>query len=200
MQKKFIFISIPKNASITIHKLFGIKQKDRSNKRDVGIFDNHARCEIIKKRYGEEEFDGRFKFCFVRNPWDRCVSWFFFHKRLKPYRYYSFAGWIKADMPHHWKIQNGTDYIKEKISPLEQYVFIYDKQGNKMIDYIGKVENLDDDLKYLLKRGYMKRTNGHRQNKSSRRSDYRKYYTRETKNIVANQLKKDIQLFNYKFY
>lgn len=202
MAKKSIFITIPKNASHSICKFVGTNKRNRSKKIDNIIPDNHARAIVILKRYGLPEFNKRIKFTFVRNPWSRCVSWYNFHKKMNLYPYTSmtFEQWVMKDLPHHWNIQNGTNYRQLKISPLHQHVFIMDNQGNSMMNFIGKIENMNQDIIRLCKilgKPIPKNLNI-KLNKSGN-VDYRKFYNDKTRKKVAEILKKDIQLFNYEF-
>ena len=198
--KKFVFISIPKNASQSVHNFFGVKWKGSSKPTDTGIMDNHARAVVIRDRYGLEQFESRFKFAFVRNPWDRCVSWYEFHRKmgLAPYNRHSFESWIKAGMPHHWKIQSKTDY-RTGISPLSQYIFIVDENNDLIVDFVGRVENIDSDMTRVLTILGDTRKFSTQSNKSNRSRDYRKYYNTITQDIVADILHKDIEMFGYTF-
>lgn len=197
--RKYIFISIPRNASHSISKILNQKKKDLSNRKSIGISDNHARCAVIKRRYGVPEFNKRFKFCFVRNPWDRCVSWFFYHRKMVPYNKYTFEKWVKAGMPHHWTIQNGTNYRRLKMSPLHQSVFFIDGEGKPEVNYVGRIENFEHDMKEILTKLDVNSNMVNIKLNRSNRVEYRKYYTEETKNIVARILKRDIELFKYEF-
>jgi len=39
-----------------------------------GILDNHCPASVMREKY--DDFDQRFVFCFVRNPWHRLISWY----------------------------------------------------------------------------------------------------------------------------
>lgn len=141
--RKYVFISIPKNGSQSVCSMLGYKIKDRSKDTDHGIMDNHARGVVLKERY--RDFDTRFKFCFVRHPVERLVSWYDHHKKVykcEPYMSHSFKEWIMKGCPHHWKKQNGTHWI-DGLSPIHQWQFIYD-DGVCMVDRIFRMESFDD--------------------------------------------------------
>lgn len=194
-QRKFIFISVPKNGSQSIHKMFNVRLKDHSNITDVGIFDNHCRAAVLKRRY--PDFDDRFKFCFVRNPWERIVSWWNYHRKMNiaMYKEITFPEWVKQGCPHHWGPQNGTRYKRENRSPLDQFQFIYDDKGNCLVDFIGKMENFNDELKKIQKELNVSFDNIEHRNKTS--SDWKAYYTPELITLVSIRFKKDIDLFGY---
>ena len=195
--KKSIFISIPKNASNSIHKLLNVPTKDHSNKTDTIICDNHCRSILLQQRY--PDFNDRFKFCIVRNPYERTQSWFLFHKynmKLKPYTDLSFTNWIEKGCPHHWKIQNGTDYILNNLSPLHQYTFIYDEDMNLLVDKICKFENLNHDIQEVFNQLNIPSKNLPKINCSKELSSEVEY-TLDTKNMIYSLLYKDFELFNY---
>ena len=90
---KFIFIAIPKTATHAIR--FALRphlgnedweQVDLFHKSRLPFNDfkniNHGHISAIeaKKVLGEEVWDNYFKFSFVRNPYDRFVSYAFFKK------------------------------------------------------------------------------------------------------------------------
>src|SRR5438093_3603859 len=82
VKRAYIFVSIPRSASSTVHFLLGLNgPRNESAPTDWGVTDNHASCDTLIARYGREEFDRRYRFTFVRNPWDRCVSWYCYHAR-----------------------------------------------------------------------------------------------------------------------
>ena len=67
--------------------LFPYSQDGRSRRLD-GLFGDrgpgHVDVEIAKVVFGERRFQSFFKFCFVRNPWDRLVSAFHYLRHGHP--------------------------------------------------------------------------------------------------------------------
>ena len=197
-----VFISIPKNASKTVLNILKLgANRDIDNADSPVIYENHQRGVVLASKY---ELENLFVFCFSRNPYDRCVSWYEFHKNIEPYKSLTFEKWIKKGMPHHWEKQNETNYIKENMSPLLQYNFV----DQCKVDFIGKIENFENDLKTIVDKlnriwvqsNFKKRFkyNNKNINKSKRNSNIDSYYTNETKEIVHTLLKKDFLYFGYK--
>lgn len=192
---RFVFVSIPKNASQSVHKMFGTRLKDHSSDDDIGICDNHCRCAVLKRRY--PSFDSRFKFCFVRNPWERLVSWFRYHVQVIPmYKKYTFESWARAGFPHHWGLQNGTRYRKERRSPLDQHQFIYDDEGNLMVDFVGHMETFPEDFAHVCKTIGLEQPPMEHRN-STGPSDWRCHYNPATFDLVKARFRRDIELFGY---
>nr|VFJ58830.1 MAG: Sulfotransferase family protein [Candidatus Kentron sp. FW]VFJ58925.1 MAG: Sulfotransferase family protein [Candidatus Kentron sp. FW]VFJ63126.1 MAG: Sulfotransferase family protein [Candidatus Kentron sp. FW] len=141
-----VFISIPKNASQSIIKILELgENRDEENTASLVIHENHQRARILNQRF---DLNNLFVFCFSRNPYDRCVSWYRYHKNIEPYRSLSFDSWVMNGMPHHWIVQNLTDYVSEGITPLLQYNFLEQYK----VDFVGKLENFSHDMKVIIER------------------------------------------------
>ncbi len=202
---RVLFIHIPKCAGVAIffalEKLVDLVRLGPHSKA-VDIFDLH-------KQYNNTEY---FVFTFVRNPWDRLVSTFFYFMRagrapidqrrrdtiLKKYngRFKEFV----LDIENWINLKEDDSIYPDRYIPhfRPQYEYIYDKDGNCLVDFIGKVETLDKDFEKLCKILSLNNASLKRKNKTSHKK-YFKYYDNETRDIVAHYYEKDIELFNYQF-
>lgn len=188
---KCIFVHIPKNAGLSVsYAIFG----------NTG--GSHRKIIDYKDLFSKKQFKKYYKFTFVRNPWDRLVSTYFFLKK---------GGLTDKDKvwaeKHLGQYDNFKDFvsgwlIEENISNSlhfqHQHVFLENENGKIEVDFIGRFENLESDFKIVTKNigidRELKKTNV-----SHRDSDYRKYYDTKTANIVRKVYSKDIELFNYEF-
>ncbi len=191
-ETKSIFIHIPKAAGTSIARaIYGM---------NVG----HRRASDYI-RVSRKEFFSYYRFSFVRNPWDRAISAYNFAKQggtdlvqplpnpvYKTEVFSSFDRFVREWLPY-------ADLSKEDVVFAPQYEYIYDTKGNLLVDYIGKIEELEQGLDVL--RQALKRPIDIKNLNRSNREDahYRDSYTQETAAIVAEIYKKDIELFNYQF-
>lgn len=195
---KCIFIHIPKTGGTSIEKtsLFD-DQRERTN-QDVG---GHANAMKFKDTFSKE-FNSYFKFAFVRNPWDRLVSAFFYLSNFG-----SSEGDREAAVKYIEKYNKNfhafcCDFVKEEnintiVHLKPQHSFICDDRDNIVVDFVGKLENIEQDFKFVCNKLGYPCTLKHMRN--SKHNYYTKYYTDETKEIVERVYQKDIELFRYKY-
>ena len=184
----FIFIHIPKTAGGTTRQALKYE----------GITE-HFSAQKVRNMIGQSEWDNRFSFSFVRNPWDRMVSWFFAHrKEISYYKYKEFGDWVRDGLPHHWHADTNWYAGNHERDPLLMTNFLLDKAGLPMVDFIGKFESLTEDLSFVFKQiGKMMPALGHVH--KTPRKPHREYYDEETQGLVAEHCKRDIELFGYEF-
>ena len=147
------------------------------------------------------KFRRYFKFAFVRNPWDRVVSTYFFLKRggLNPMdrawakdnlsgfrRFDDFVnGWLTAE--------NASSWVHFK----PQHTWICDDAGRCQMDFVGRFEDIDRDFDVVAKRVGCGRTleKGNR----SQHRHYSEYYTPAVRDRVAEVYSADVELFGYEY-
>ena len=183
-----IFVHIPKAAGTSVSKsLFGVGSR-------------HVRYTEYEQA-NPKKFEEYFKFCFVRNPWDRLYSAYTFLKR----------GGMN-DMDARWARENLGDYsdfpsfvrswvtvenIWSWVHFKPQHYFICDDQLQQKIDFIGKFEVIAHDFDSIVQRiGISPRTLPHT-NGTDNPGSYREHYDEETWQIVASVYGVDIELFGY---
>jgi hypothetical protein len=200
-QRIAAFISIPRNASQTVQAILDLgPNRDQEDTTSLVIHENHQRAAVLARKY---DLAALFVFCFVRNPFDRCVSWYEYHRKAEPYRSLSFSAWVEAGLPHHFRMQNETDYVASGLTPLLQATFI---DGCRP-DFIGRFEAFSTEMAVVIGRlndacarhgleHRFRRVTVHK-NRSRRRRNYEDYYTPGTKAVVARLLREDFERFGY---
>ena len=197
------FISIPKCASKTVLEMFKLGH-NRDNHFDekssqVIIYENHQRLKILERKYN---LKNKYIFTFVRHPYDRIKSWYYYHKKIEPYKSKSLNEWINNGCQTHWTIQNETVWNDETLSPLLQYNFI---DGKSNINYIGKIENFEQDCKIIIselnelykKYNYSTRISYKfiKINQSDKKNN--DIISKKNKDLIFQMFKKDFTFFNY---
>jgi hypothetical protein len=149
------------------------------------------------------KFDHYFKFAFVRNPWDRLVSTFFYLENdgacgddpLKK------ASWIDpagGDFTRFVKdvLSSDFDSLYKPNHLLPQHVWFVE-DGELMVDFVGRYESLQADWAQLAPK-----LNAKAELPVFNRSQhkhYTEYYDDEMVEIVANIYQQDIELFDYQY-
>ena len=95
--------------------------------------------EYVEHSYiSKELYDAYFSFTFVRNPWGRIVS---VYKHFNYHRIMSFEDFLKVEFP---KLKENRYYF---IKPQVEYIF--DKDGNQLVNFIGRFENFQSDFESI---------------------------------------------------
>lgn len=153
-------------------------------------FKSHLHSTKIEKLLPVEVYNDFFKFGFVRNPWDWQVSLYHYMSQVKGHHQGEIAKMFTSFEAYlDWRITSDKHSQKD---------FFYDKNNNKKVNFIGKIENMENDFNTICSMIGIDATLGHK-NSSKRKNDYRKYYNSQTKNLLADHFEDDIKLFNYEF-
>ena len=184
---KFLFVWINKTAGVSVNRALGIN-KDLYN---------HYTAMELRDIVGAAAFGNMFKFCFVRNPWDKVVSEFRF--RIWTYQNEltsdaSFAEWVR--LAYVDKDSRYHDWPKMFLPQLE---WITDEEGRIAVDFVGRFENLQNDFDIVCGAIKIGRQPLCHENRSRETGRYRSYYDSETKAIVEELFKADIEYFGYEF-
>jgi chondroitin 4-sulfotransferase 11 len=185
-----IFVHIPKCAGVSVaNALYG------NGAGGHATFDDYLR--VFEPRAMLQYF----KFTVVRNPWDRLVSAFHFLKGggFKP----ADRVWADAELGAY---DTFDDFVRRWVNDTNiwkwyhfqpQYHYMIERRQKIALDFIGMVENIDEDFAYIANRVgvdcSLPQTN------RSDHSQYTEYYCSTTKQIVADVYRRDISLLGYSF-
>jgi len=155
---KFIFISNPKTGTSAIQKFLMSNVEDVlmnqlpesiNGEKEITGLDEHIKTKSLKKIIEEDWSDFKV-FTFVRNPYNKAVSTYFFYKNGKPI--------TRRDNQRYWVAKLNVILARfipfslwSLLFPLktnEEYLF--DEQGKLMVDYVGRTECLEEDLTRIL--------------------------------------------------
>jgi hypothetical protein len=197
---RFVFVAIPKTGTHAVRQALR-KHLGPQDAEQVGLF--------VSKRFPIEELarqghghlglaevrpylpDGRFedytKFAFVRDPYDRFVSYCAFMTRETDAFDKDPQGVMRhflANPPH--------DHVLFK----PQHAQLVGREGRLLTDEIGRFEAMQDSYDRIAARIGIPTEPLEKVNASTHR-DYRTYYNQELKDGVAKIYARDFELFGY---
>jgi len=141
--------------------------------------------EAVQRASRMKGFDEAWKWTFVRNPWDRAVSNYFYMRKAS-YFDVTFKDYLK--LPFN-KMPNLAKAHGRSLC----YYF-----GNTKIDFIGRYKNLQEDFDYVCEKIGIQTCKLPHENKTNHKH-YTEYYDDECIELVANKFADDIERFGYKF-
>ncbi len=205
-QKKFIYIHVYKVAGTSIRSV--LQEYDDMKKSDFPLNENikfnlgkrftflsrwaidHIKLKRVRELLPENVFNDYFKFAFVRNPWDWQVSLYHYMLQYKVHPQHKLISKMKSfDEYIEWRINEDLELQKD---------FLYDDEGNLLVDYVGKFENLQEDFNTICTRIPISQSALPVAN-TSKHTHYKEYYNKHTRDLISKAFKKDIETFNYDF-
>lgn len=219
-----IFVAIPKTGTTSVsHALKDISDRNGEELRllkeyvDDDFRSRHRLDEIGDKKpgrtkhlsalqlkyiLGEQEFARCFKFTLVRNPWARIVSRYFFtHRQSEPseeekvrrgttrkFHDKEFEVWVRDRWKKFRSRGKGNDQL-DKLTDLD---------GQLIVDHVGRLENVQACLDIVCDRLGVDRIEVPHVN-GTKHKRYIDYYTDETRDMVAEMCRRDIEYFGYSF-
>ena len=190
--KRCIFVHVPKAAGTSINRaLYG---------RTLG----HYRAADIHRRF-PVLYERSFVFAFVRNPWDRVLSAYRFAVKGR-------TEYMGMRSPARYRIaefETFERFLCEWLAPRDlpqldyvfqpQYPFVTDDEGERIVDFIGKVEEIGDHLKIVEKRLGRALELPHVNRTGDSAGYVTAYRNSRMIDLVADVYAKDISMFNYEF-
>lgn len=213
---KAAYIPIPKVANTSLRNFFAQTLDQKVVNQKLGFnytdFFKSYNSLVNSKEKLNKKYSHYWSFCFVRNPWDRLVScysekikksshinntWFCNGVSLGLLRY----GVFRANMSFEDFVYAISSIPNQEADPhfKSQYTFLTTNEGKLIPHFIGKLENLNEDLFFICKTLQINNGLEIPHYLKSKRLHYREYYTEELKKLVASRYAKDIELFDYKF-
>ena len=203
-QHRFVFAAVPKTGTHSVRQALREHMGDEDIEQ-VGLFVNkrfpyeqlaairhgHLSLAQVRPFLGDDAFDAYFKFAFVRNPYDRFVS---------------YCAFMSRDSGHFaTQPQEVMRYFLFHAPPEQHILFqpqsslLVDDDGQALLtDMVGRVEDMQASYDAICARiGIPSRPLD--QVNGSKRGDYRQYYTPELAEAVAARYRKDLDLFGYAF-
>lgn len=221
-----IFIHIPKTAGRSIEMFFleklGLDRDNVADREQLLIADNNDPAKGTEKlshlsaneyvqcgHISQVEFSSFYKFSFVRNPWARLVSEYRYRNFLS---HKSFKDFVMHKLP-----SPGRDDKYRHVMP--QTEMLYDKEGSLLVDFVGKFEHLQQDFKQVCNHLGFEDSGLSHVNSSDKKSrelrrkvrnylyfngennlrNYVDFYDEESREMVSEMYRSDIENFGYSF-
>jgi len=203
-QHRCIFVHIPKTGGSSIEDVIwsGARTEAELWMGFVGPMRNryqtgglqHLLARQIRIEVGADTFDAYFKFTVVRNPWDKVISQYASMRQRPDLRAY--IG-LADDAPLAEYLARIAAF--EHVQWMPQSWFIQDLSGTDMIDFIGRFETLEADMRHVFARIGINFMQLPHMNASRREREYRGYFSADTRSAVARMYAADIEHFRYTF-
>ena len=200
MNKPFLYIHIPKTAGVMISKQGIVNKKHWSNHSSSKGVD-HSLARDIKN------INKFFTFCFLRNPYDKMLSSYNFHKNYATnnHNVSSNNNWPKQFKKYKTFKDFILDLKTSKNINKRQFVttqhdYITNKNGKIIVDFVGDFYKIDTQFYEIQEiNKYHKSTIKLTDKKINitPHSDFRDYYNDEVAEIVYNHWKKDFIELNF---
>jgi hypothetical protein len=191
---KSIFVHIPKCGGCSVEDVLRRNSHLPINQSKSSAFNvclQHASLSEHLKYYKINK--NMFSFTFVRNPWDRFVSYFFHLTRLNYLKTkVSFNEFAISMLSQNW----ARDYITPTC-PTSNFMAPCSHWAND-VDFIGRFENLQEDFNTVCSEIGIPQKELPHKNKTQHKH-YTEYYNDEMKQIVEEKYARDIEQFGYEF-
>jgi len=200
---RFIFVAVPKTGTHSVRealrahlgpddmeqaRLFVEKKFPIPILAQIGH--GHLSFQQVRPFLGEDKFASYLKFAFVRNPFDRFISYCAFATSREG----SFLRDPKGVMRHFLFTAPPLNHMVFK----PQHSFLTGPDGALQADMLGRVEEMQASYDAICERIGIPTTQlGHVN--SSRHGDYRDYYDQQLVDGVRRIYARDLELFGYDF-
>ena len=178
----FALIEVPKTGSKSQRLLysdygFEVGHDNSSNKIHPTDKPWHITSTELKGMFLKNgwDWDNCFKFGFVRNPWDREVSSFFYSTFAKKHK------------------QTFSEYVKNAPTHPLMHTYLTD------VDYVARFERYEDETNFIWRKIGLTGTPKLKHEYKTNHKPYWKYYNDVDIMVVHEAYKRDIAMYNYEF-
>ncbi len=216
---KFLYIEIPKTGTtftetLLLQNIYKINRSEvfvrnsiandgftahEYEKRHIKLYDLKNELTCFPRTEKENKvLNNLFKFCMIRNPYDIVVSWFSYLTQQ--------MGDIESTIKQYgdkWYTDD-FDIFVNNAPPFvfgNQYMYMIDNWGQFKMDYVGRYENFEEDITFIMNKIFGKSNwigDFEPINKSNHK-DYRIYYTDNIKKIISEKFRVDLYYLKYKY-
>lgn len=188
--KQTIFVHIPKTGGTAVRGLLDIRKFVDEDSNTMPS-PQHYTCDLLRYFLGTKKYSEYYKFVFVRNPWSRLASEYFWRSNfLKLPNTQPFNEFIRMAA---FKVKNGQYYedpFDDHFIPQSDFVLDVDdvyrfEEFEKSVRTVAKILNVE--LGSINKKQVKPHDN------------YWNYYDDQTKSIIAEIYAVEIERFGFQF-
>ena len=207
VERAFVFVHVPKTGGTSIQqallgsgvKLALVGLSTPAQRQALAVTDDwlhHIPAVELRRILGAATWDQFFKFAFVRNPWERLVSLYHFQRTQFAEREDFRRKW--PDIAARFASTNGFgEWLRSSTAPTLQLDRIADADGRLLVDFVGRFEHLGRDFAHVQQRIGIHAALPHLLRSEHR--PYRDYYNDETRELVEQQYRRDVEAFGYAY-
>lgn len=197
---KFIYIAPEKTASRSIRNALD----EFCEIKHIGLNGEnpHVGIASVKTKYfGGNIPSDYYKFSFVRNPFDKAVSWYEYMKNCinkhNDESEYKEIHYIR----YQSIISNGFEnWIENELAKKNSQVLSYKSYfANEKFNFIGKFENLQNDFNLVCNDIGIASRKLNVLNKTFRSNHYSKYFSSSLVEKINDYAHDELKMFNYRF-
>lgn len=212
MKKNILFIQIPKTGSTSVVEYFDMFKIHLSHSKiNPRKFDNSSHLTTghlditlpDNPHFSNEFYRNSFKFCVVRNPYDRAVSLYHFLKSKNQLKKFNFKSWIRYLHKYRNEIPGNRKYDKNVVT-YKQIKNMWNPMVTWIPHDIDKIYYLEEGLQSIVQDvckhvGYSEIKDKVKYMNKSKHSNFKKYYDPETALLLEEIYKDDFERFRYSY-
>jgi hypothetical protein len=209
VKQDVLFLWVPKCAGTSVYATlvkYGCIEKrwetplEKFDNRGVSTFGHVDVLQLIEKGVvSREYFDRAFKFAFVRNPFDRLVSLYFYLKKSKnedvpeEMPFAAFCRRVAGGEIPPVGLHNSLGL--SQCNPMSRW--LADGSGRLLPDFVGRHENIDEDFGKVCSRIGIDEEIPHKNR--TEHKPYREYYDDASRAVVERFYREDLERFGYSY-
>ena len=189
--RKLLFVHIQKTGGMSLQQILLRQIPDATPWHD-----HHSDIRLAEAELGEDLAD-YYTFAFVRNPWDRMVSWYS-RVQQKVHVARAIVRDAIVDVPFRKFVRQHIEKKPHPIIAKPQVDYLVGARGQQLVMDIYRFEQFEEECRRLCDRIGLDASQIPHKN-SSKHEHYSTFYDAETKQIVAERFAADCKAFGYTF-
>lgn len=206
-QARFVFVHVQKTAGISMETVL------KRNFADLRQWHGrHGHASDALAEWGRGKWDDHYSFAFVRNPWERLVSWYSMIRARQAGKLIHLP-WPLNRQPRIWSqvarkgktfeafLDCCTDEVFDrgcrKNFAFNQIDYLTDDKGQIVVDTVGRFETIAEDSRAIFRRLGIDAVLPSRN--TSKHGHYSEWYDDRTEQLVRERFARDIAAFGYEF-